>query len=302
MELQRRLNNRETRIGVSDIGSFASSRSGTRAGESPGTSMVGGPAGFVDNDRMRYRLRAFGMHVLGSAAILSLVLGTLYVGWYHWPGWYLARAQDVFLVMVAVDLVLGPLLTGVIASPAKPRRELVRDVAVIVAVQLAALGYGGVQLWRGRPLYYAYSENVLQVVQAYDLDPKEADAACAAGLAFCPRWFSMPRWIWAPLPQDPKIAHEIVDSAIHGGADVVAMPRYFQPWHSGLGALRAQLKLVDALNYFSPRQKQTLAAAMRAAGLATETANAIPLIGRGHPLLAVFDPPTLSLSGFFSAD
>jgi hypothetical protein len=251
---------------------------------------------------MRYRLRAFGMHLVGSAAILSLVLGTLYLGWYHWPGWYLANAQGVFLVMVVVDLVLGPVLTGLIASPSKPRRELVRDVALIVAVQLAALGYGGVQLWRGRPLYYAFSENVLQIVQAYDLDPTEVQTACAAGPAFCPRWYSRPRWIWAPLPKDPKIAHEIVDGAIHGGADVIAMPRYFQAWVAGLGALRAQLKPVDAVSYFSSDQKRTLAAAMRAAGLRTGTANAIPLTGRGHPLLAVFDPSTLRFSGYFSVD
>jgi hypothetical protein len=264
--------------------------------------MLGRAAIFRDNGAMNFRLSALGTHLLGSAAVLSLVLGVLYLGWYHWPGWYLANAQGVILVMVVVDLALGPLLTGVIANPAKPRRELVRDIAIIVAVQVAALAYGGVQLWRGRPLYYAFSENVLQVVQAYDLDAAEVDAACAAGLAFCPRWYSMPRWIWAPLPKDPKLAHEIVERAIRGGTDVSAIPRYYQAWDAGLGALRMQLKPLDAVNYFSPNQKRQLAVAMRGAGLVTGVANAIPLTGRAHPLLAVFDPATLRLSGYFSVD
>ena len=57
-------------------------------------------------------------------------------------------------------------MTLVIASPGKPRRELARDIGIIVAVQLLAAGYGSATLWRGRPLYYTYSERFLQMVQA----------------------------------------------------------------------------------------------------------------------------------------
>src|ERR1035438_5263850 len=109
---------------------------------------------------MPFRLKAFGLHLLGSATALTLVLGTLYLGWYHWPGWYLSDVKNVVFVLMGVDLALGPLLTLVIASPRKPRRELVRDISMIVAVQLLALGYGSEQLWAGRPLYYAFSETV----------------------------------------------------------------------------------------------------------------------------------------------
>lgn len=78
--------------------------------------------------------------------------------------WYLADVLGVVVVMAAVDLALGPLCTLVIANPGKPRRELERDVSIIVAVQLCALIYGVAALWNGRPLYYAFSESVLQVV------------------------------------------------------------------------------------------------------------------------------------------
>ena len=94
----------------------------------------------------------------------------LYFGWYRWPGWYLTDVVHVVMVMVGVDIVLGPLLTLIIARSDKPRRVLARDIAVIVAVQLCALVYGTTSLWSGRPLYYAYSENILQLVQAYDIE------------------------------------------------------------------------------------------------------------------------------------
>src|SRR3569833_3661148 len=107
---------------------------------------------------MKSRLKAFGLHLTGSATVLVLVLGTLYLGWYRWPGWYLTGVLHVLPVMVGVDVVLGPLLTLVVASPKKLPRVLARDVACIVAVQLVALGYGCIALWNGRPVYYTFSE------------------------------------------------------------------------------------------------------------------------------------------------
>jgi hypothetical protein len=122
---------------------------------------------------MTFRLKAFGLHLLASTTALTLILGSLYFGWYRWPAWVLTDVSHVVIVMVGVDVVLGPLLTFVIARSSKPRRELTRDIAVIVAVQLCALIYGSASLWDGRPLYYAFSENVLQLVQAYDIDAHE---------------------------------------------------------------------------------------------------------------------------------
>jgi hypothetical protein len=194
---------------------------------------------------MRFRLKALGIHLLASAIALTLILGGLYLGWYRWPGWSLANVSQVSLVMAGVDIVVGPLLTFIIASSKKPRRELARDIAMIAAVQLFALAYGTMSLWNGRPLYYAFSENELQLVQAYDIDSKEWDLARKQNAEFAPHWYSLPRWIWAPLPQDAGQRDAIVSSAIAGGDDVISMPRYFKAWDRGLPALRAQLKKVD---------------------------------------------------------
>jgi hypothetical protein len=59
--------------------------------------------------------------------------------------------------------------------------------------------------------------------------------------------------------------------------------------------LRAKLKKVDDVAYFAPKEKKTLKERMRAAGLPTDELNAMPLTGRGHPLLAVIDPATATI-------
>jgi hypothetical protein len=249
---------------------------------------------------MRFRFKALGIHLLASASALTLILGSLYVGWYHWPGWHLADVAQVVTVMVGVDVVVGPLLTFVVANPGKPRRELKRDVAIIVVIQLCALIYGSASLWRGRPLYYAFSESVLQMVQAYDIDAKEAELGLQQNPQLAPHWYSLPRWIAAPLPQDADERAKIVGAVIGGGDDVISMPRYYKPWTEGLPALKTHLKKVDAVGYFMPKEKKALKEQMRAAGLNADEPNAMPLTGRGKPLLAVFDTRSLKLTALFA--
>lgn len=244
---------------------------------------------------MKFRLKAFAWHLLGSASVLALTLGFLYVGWYHWPGWYLADMPAVLAILVGVDVVLGPSLTSVIANPAKPRRELARDVGFIVLMQLVAFTYGVVTLWHARPLYYAFSENCLSMVQAQDIERDSAAAARAQNLPLAPHWYSVPRWIWAPLPNDSGEAEKIVRSAVGGGYDVTARPQYYKPWGSGAAELRGQLKRVDDIKFFSLKEKELLKERLKAGGFAPDRADAIALTGRKRPLLAVFDPSNLQL-------
>lgn len=251
---------------------------------------------------MRFRFKAFGLHLACSACALLLVLGALYLGWYRWPGWYLTGVVKVATMMAGVDVVLGPLLTLVVAHPEKAVRELRRDIGIIVAVQLLALFYGTGTLWGGRPLYYAFSVNELQMTQASDIDPAEIALAKRENPGFAPRWYSLPRWVWAPLPDDPELSKKIVTAAVMGGDDVIQMPRYFRPWQQGELELRKQLRTVDALRQFSPAQKQIVKRRMEQVGLAANQATAMPMAGRAGFLVAIFDPSSLQLKTLLKVD
>ena len=251
---------------------------------------------------MRFRLRAFGVHLLGSTFVLGVVLAALYVGWYRWPGWYLAAAPRVAALMAGVNLALGPLLTLLIASAAKPRRALARDMPVIVAVQLAALLYGTITLWSGRPLYYTFSEDRLEMVQASDLEPQEIARARQDNPGFAPHLYSLPRWVWAPLPQDPRTRNDIMQSAIAGGKDVIQMPRYFRAWQAGFANLRAQLQPLEQFGVFTGNEKRTLKERMARLGFAPDEPMTLFLMGRVRPLLVVFDRHTLRVKAIIRCD
>ncbi|HET9388018.1 MAG TPA: hypothetical protein VFO44_00080 [Steroidobacteraceae bacterium] len=252
---------------------------------------------------MRFRLKAFGLHLASSACALLLVLAALYLGWYRWPGWYLTGVAKVAAMMVGVDVILGPLLTLVVANKDKSTRELTRDIGIIVAVQLVALVYGTSTLWAGRPLFYAFSVNELQMTQASDIDPAEVTLAGRQNPDFAPHWYSLPRWVWAPLPDDADTRDKIVTGAVFGGGDdVIQMPRYFKSWHQGETELRKQLVKVDALRQFSKSQKELVKRRMQEAGFPTEEATTLAMSGRAGFLVAVFDPRSLQIRALLRPD
>jgi hypothetical protein len=244
---------------------------------------------------MKFRFKAFGIHLFSSFMVLLLVLGALYFGWYRWPAWYLLDVMSIVVVMAGVDVVLGPVLTFFIANPAKPRLALARDVAVIVAIQLAALVYATHILWSGRPLYYTFSADRLEVVRAFEIGTSDATEAHRFNPSMAPHWYSRPRWVWAPMPTDTKAAADIVQSAIGGGPDIVDMPRYFQTWQQGLPALRKRLKPISELRILSRNVRARVATRARDLGLPDSQVNAMLMMGRTTQLVALFDLNSMNI-------
>jgi hypothetical protein len=191
-------------------------------------------------------------------------------------------------------------MTFVIASPTKPLRVLARDIAIIALVQLVALGYGCTTLWRGRPLYYAYSALQITVVQATQLHAKDIALGQQYNPSLAPHWYSLPRWVYASLPNDAKASGEIAKSVINGGSGVTGMPRYYQPWQNGLPELRKQLRKIDTWQFFSKNDKTMLKQRLVALGFPADAAVTMPFTGHGAPLLAVFDPQTLEIKALLS--
>src|SRR6185312_1551539 len=218
----------------------------------------------------------------------------LFLGWYRWPGWYVTGFLHVSGILLAVDVTMGPLFTLLIANPRKPRKVLARDIAVIAVLQVVALLYGVSTLWGGRPFYYAYSTRELESVAAAQIPRNEAELGRQQNPEFAPHWYSLPRWVWAP------VAHGPTDPAGTSNAqhkteriDVTQMPRLYRPLAQAGDALRSQLGRVDSWGIFTRNEKQLLKERMAARGLPVDQADTLFMIGHDRPVLIVFDRATL---------
>ncbi len=120
---------------------------------------------------LKFRLKAFGYHLGISVLIALMSLFIIFMLWHPAPLATAVGVTHIFIMMLAIDVVLGPLLTLIFAKQGK--KLLKFDLAIIIILQLAAFVYGMYNIAMSRPVYIAFDSSRFEVVQANEI-PKES--------------------------------------------------------------------------------------------------------------------------------
>ncbi len=112
----------------------------------------------------RFRLYAVLIHLAVSAVIIASVSAVALLSWFPYPLFLLDGTWVAVLTLAAVDLVLGPCITLIVASSKKPVKELVFDFSVVLAVQIAALAFGLMQISTQKIVALVHIENDFHLV------------------------------------------------------------------------------------------------------------------------------------------
>ncbi len=182
------------------------------------------------------RYRASATHLLLSLAVAAAVFIAVRMVWYPGVLFDGAGGRDLFLLIVAVDVTLGPLITLIIFKPGK--KGLRFDLVVIAMLQLAALGYGLWAISLSRPVHVAFVKDRFELTRASDIET--TDLAKARDPAYASLSWSGPEYIGVDLPVDPKEQFDLMVSAT-SGKDVHTYPKYFVPYakHAAVAARKA---------------------------------------------------------------
>ena len=227
----------------------------------------------VLSSRLRFASRFALRHWIISSAVAllsaALVFGLLYPPPYR----AMLGVGSIFLLVLAVDVVCGPLLTLIVASPRKSRRERWLDFGLIGVIQALALADGLHSVWVARPAVLAFEVDRLVVVTANEIDPAE--------LARAPEGLRRLPW-WGVLRVGTRRAAnsaDLMESIERGlaGISTAMQPGWWQPWNQAQAGMAARAKPVTELLARRPTDAPTLQAAIQASGLPAEDLRYLPL-------------------------
>jgi hypothetical protein len=227
-------------------------------------------------ENLRFRLIAAGSHVAVSALIAAVVAAITLGLWYPGAIGDMAGGRKLFFLILGVDVVMGPLLTLVVFDKRKPRRELVRDLAVIAALQLGALAYGGHTLYIARPVALVQEPGRFRIVTANDVQVDDLPNAR-------PEFRELPLdgpWVLGTRPTRPDEKLESLDQALKG-FDVGQRPSRWQPYAESRAAILADSKPVAELLKRHVAREAELRAALAGAHLDAASAHYLPVVARG---------------------
>ncbi len=183
--------------------------------------------------------------VSGVVALLSSML--VFFLWYPGLLSYASGVLNVYLILLGVDVALGPLITLIVFNTKK--KELQRDLLVVALLQMAGLCYGLYTVFIARPAYVIFVVDRFEVVYANDISDDHLAKATRPAYKSLPLFG--PKLAAARLPADSQGRKEILLSAIGGGPDVQQMPQYYESYAEiqATAALRAQpLGMLRTLN------------------------------------------------------
>jgi hypothetical protein len=207
-------------------------------------------------NRIRQAALASGIHFLASCALAILASALVFLVWFPYPYRDLSGGRELFLLVIGVDIVCGPLLTLVLFNPTKPKAELWRDMTLVVLIQLGALGYGLWTVWQARPLYL-----VLEVDRYKVVTRPVIDEAALVNLPsdLQPRWWAGPLVVGVRNPVDAKEREKIMFESVQGGRDYAERPEFYVHY-VGAAAAKALAK-ARPLSVFLQKQPAQRAAA-----------------------------------------
>jgi len=199
------------------------------------------------------RWRAAGIHLLISAGVAAVVLALMLGVWY---GPTLFRAMGgvgLALILIGVDVVMGPALTLVVFRTGK--RGLKFDLAAISLLQVAALLYGCYVVSLARPAFIVFVKDQFQVATVAELDPQYLAEARYPQYR-SPPW-SGPELVYGEWPKDHEAQQQLMFAGL-AGVDLQHFPKYYAPYEQGRDQILAKALPLPSVHRTEPEAAKAI--------------------------------------------
>jgi hypothetical protein len=250
------------------------------------------------NSFWKDRFKASCIHLGISLTIGLLAAALVFVLWYPYPYQEISGGRELFLIVVTVDILLGPLITLTVFSRAKPWNELRRDLTIVALIQLSALSYGLWTVFVARPVHLVFEYDRFRVVHAVDvppellpMTPRDMEALPLTG----PTLLSLRSF------RDANEKREATMAALQG-LSLSARPDLWQPYAAAKADISQLAKPVSELKARFAAKSAAIDTVIASAGRKPESLAYLPMVGRKSFWTVFLDPVTAEVLAFMPLD
>ncbi|MEB4593393.1 TfpX/TfpZ family type IV pilin accessory protein [Candidatus Thiothrix sp. Deng01] len=238
---------------------------------------------------IRQKLKASLIHLVISASVIGCFLIFALTVWYPQPFFDISGLQHIILLLISVDVILGPLLTLVVFKPKKSTLKL--DLSVIAIIQIIALGYGMYTIYAAHPLYVAYAIDRFTPINTNEVSPAKAKYA-----ELQKSKFSGPTLVYVKKPSDPAEMSRVTLEVLSGKPDLDARPEYYEPFNKFVQTVITQ-GLDPKQLFISPQEKEKLADFLHEHGKTMDGYAFFALSGKEKDVVWAFNRTTAQPAG-----
>ena len=223
---------------------------------------------------MSSRLKFFLIHLAISFVIAFFVIGIVFFVWYPYPLAKAAGVTQLFLMMLTIDVIIGPLLGLIVYKQGK--KTLKMDLGVIILLQIAALCYGIYSIEQGRPVWLVYNVDNFQLIRKNEI---LEDGLQKALPQYQQTSWLKPQYVGVELAKDIQTRNDDTFAEALGGISIAQKPERYVPLDKVKKQIQQHAQNLDALYQFNDKAsvEKTLSKYPQATAFVPLKANAVDM-------------------------
>lgn len=247
---------------------------------------------------LRNRFQASVAHLSLSMLVAGLASLPVFLLWYPHPYQDISGGRELFLIVVAVDVITGPFVTLLIFDRRKLRCELYRDLLVVMLLQLTALSYGVWTMVMARPVHMVFEIDRFRIVHANEV-PEKLLSQVPMGIVALP--YAGPITLGLRSFRSERERFEATMSALQG-TSLSSRPDLWQSYDSSRGEVLRVAKPVDELISRFPNQAALIERTLAGMSPAHGRVLYLPLAGRKSFWTVLISATNADILGFVPLD
>lgn len=202
---------------------------------------------------MSKKIRYFLTHLSVSFVLACLTAALVTQVWYPQPLFAAADLGKIFFLLLAIDVIVGPLFSLLVYKEHK--KTLKFDLTVVALVQFCAFVYGLHTIAEGRPAWLVFNKDRVELVRVNEIDEREKDKV--AQKYQTPSWFG-PQWVKADLntqTQETQNQFLLEEGLSGGGYSIAQSPLLYAPFNAADAELTAKMQPLAELKRLNGAEK-----------------------------------------------
>ena len=195
---------------------------------------------------MSKRIKFFLGHLAISLLIALIAIAIVFFVWYPAPLAQAVGVTSIFLMLLAIDVIVGPLFTLLVYKQGK--KTLKSDLTVIILIQLSAFVYGFYSIAQGRPVWIVFNVDRFELVRVNEIYDGKLEQALPQFRQ--PTWFK-PQWVGVEFAKDANVRSDDLFAEALEGISIAQKPERYVDLSKTTTQLKQRAKSLDMLKQYN---------------------------------------------------
>lgn len=197
---------------------------------------------------MSKRLKFFLCHLSISLFIALLVVGLVFFIWYPSPLATAVGVTKIFLMLLVIDVVIGPILGVLVYKEGKSSLKF--DLTVIIAIQISALLYGIYSIEQGRPAWLVYNVDRFELVRKNEIVDQNINQAQPQFQH--PSWLK-PKFVATEFAKDTHQRSDDMFAEVLGGISIAQRPERYVELNKAKKQMQQREQKLELLQQYNKK-------------------------------------------------